>query len=64
MFTTETIVENIQWKTGETLTKTKMRKLYQYCQMSSALVLRHPELIYLKWMSQDEFDEAIKNLEE
>lgn len=64
MFDTKTIVEAIQKKTDVTLTRNKMRTLYKNCQMSSAFDLVHPELIYLKWMKQEEFEKVIEHLEE
>lgn len=64
MFNTDNIVESIQKLHPGVLTKIKMRILYKNCQMSSAFSLVYPELIYLKWMKQEEFDKAIENLKE
>lgn len=64
VYSTDTIVNEIQKLSIEKLTKMTMKSLYEYCKLSSGLLLKHPALIYLKWMTQDEFDKAIENLEE
>lgn len=64
MYSTDTIVNEIQKLSLKKLTKTTMKSVYEYCKLSSGLSLKYPELIYLKWMTQDDFDKAIENLEE
>lgn len=42
----------------------EFKTLYDNCRFLSGLQLKHPELIYLKWMSEDEFERLLKIVKE